>query len=131
MQGRVPNEQVLRNQEVSTTYKTLLRQYTVDFISKMQTLKGPLMWDTIQDDTNFGVLLHKEGLWSLYQFKEEKSLLYHLCRNQTGRFELVNNPCHPSSSECVQCYAKAPTEIQGIWKLHNFDWIQRNGGEHE
>ena len=79
---------------MSTTYKTLLGQYVVEFISKMQTLKGPLMWDTIQDDTNFGVLLHKEGLWSLYQFKEEKSLLYHLCRNDFSRFELVNNPCH-------------------------------------
>jgi hypothetical protein len=87
-------------------------------------------YNTVQEGTNFGVLLHKEDLWSLYQFEEEKSLLYHLCRNQYGRFELKNNPCHPSDSTCIECEKEAPEEIQGLWKLHNFEWIQRNGGSH-
>ena len=87
-------------------------------------------WRTVMDDTNFGVLLHKEDLWSLYQFEEDKSLLYHLCRSQYGRFELSNNPCHPDDGTCIECDVQAPEEIHGLWKLHNFEWIQRNGGCH-
>jgi hypothetical protein len=89
---------------------------------------GMAGYHTVEEDTNFGVLLHKEGLWSLYQYREEKSLLYHLCRNQYGRFELKNNPCHPADGTCIECTKEAPDEIQGLWKLHNFEWIQQNGG---
>ncbi len=85
---------------------------------------------TVAEDTNFGALLFKEGLWSLYQYKEEKSLLYHLCRNQYGRFELRNNPCHPNDATCIECEVKAPEEIHGLWQLHNWEWIQQNGGNH-
>ena len=110
----------------------LLRQYIVDFTAQMQNLKGGSFvdgWHTVQEDTNFGKLLHKEGLWSLYQFREEKSIIYHLCRNHYGRMELMNNVCDPETSQCCVCKEQAPTEIQGLWKLHNFDWIQQNGGE--
>jgi hypothetical protein len=84
-------------------------------------------YHTVKEDTNFGVLLHKEGLWSLYQFREERSLLYHLCRNRYGRFELKNNPCDPAHGACIECDKEAPDEIQGLWKLHNFEWIQQCG----
>ena len=106
-----------------------MKHWVTDFLSNMQNMRSPL-YDTVEEDTNFGVLLHKEDLWSLYQFREEKSLLYHLCRSDYGRFELVNNPCQPSSGECIRCRAEAPQEIHGLWKLHNFEWIQSNGGEH-
>ena len=118
---------------VSTTIQVLgdmlFRPYIIDFIANMQ-MGVSTLYDTVEEDTNFGVLLHKEDLWSLYQFREEKSLLYHLCRSDYGRFELVNNPCQPSSGECIRCRAEAPQEIHGLWKLHNFEWIQSNGGEH-
>ena len=117
----------------STLGDLLHRKYVVQFVADMQNLKGTLTgmsWNTVQEDTNFGVLLHKEDLWSLYQFKEEKSLLYHLCRSQYGRFELKNNPCNPSDGKCIECGTQAPEEIHGLWKLHNFEWIQQNGGEH-
>lgn len=109
----------------------LLRQYVVDFTAGMQNLKGGFVgsWHTVHEDTNFGKLLHKEDLWSLYQFKEEKSLLYHLCRNYYGRMELVNTPCDPETAQCSACDEQAPDEIKGLWTLHNFDWIQQNGGE--
>ncbi len=86
------------------------------------------MWNTIEDDTNFGKLLHKEGLWSLYQYREERSLLYHLCRNDRNRMALENSPCSPEDSTCFMCDTVAPDEIRGIWTLHNFDWVQENGG---
>ena len=118
---------------VSTTFQTLgdmlLRRYVTDFISNMQ-MGNPLGYSTVEEDTNFGVLLHKEDLWSLYQFKEEKSLLYHLCREDQGRFELKNTPVSPEDGHCWRCRALAPEEIHGLWKLHNFEWIQQNGGEH-
>ena len=115
---------------VSTLGDLLLRKYVTQFVADMQNLKGIMSWNTVQEDTNFGVLLHKEDLWSLYQFKEEKSLLYHLCRNKYGRFELNNNPCHPKDGTCTECSTQAPEEIHGLWKLHNFEWIQQNGGMH-
>ncbi len=107
----------------------LLRTYVTDFALQMQTWKGGLMsWNTVHEDTNFGKLLHKEELWSLYQYQEEKSLLYHLCRNLYGRMELNNNVCDPESTVCSACNEKAPDEIKGLWTLHNFEWIQQNGG---
>ena len=118
---------------MTVSFKTLgdmlLRRYVTDFISGMQGAESPLR-GTVEEDTNFGVLLHKEDLWSLYQFREEKSLLYHLCREDGGRFRLQNTPCSPENGQCWRCRAKAPDEIHGLWKLHNFEWIQQNGGEH-
>jgi hypothetical protein len=105
----------------------LLAKYTVAFMAKMQKKVVPLSmsgYNTVEEDTNFGVMLHKEGLWSLYRFRDNRSLLYHLCRNQYGRFELKNNPVHPNSSECVECNKVAPDEIRGLWTLHNFEWVQ-------
>jgi hypothetical protein len=115
-----------------TLGKLLLDNYVTQFMADMQNLKGGYMpgYNTVAEDTNFGVLLHKEELWSLYQYKEEKSLLYHLCRNLYGRFELNNNPCSPEDGKCIACDNQAPEEIHGLWKLHNFEWIQQNGGVH-
>ncbi len=116
--------------DTNTLIDVLMQKYTVDFMAEMQNVGGLVGgYKTVEEDTNFGVLLHKEGLWSLYQFREEKSLLYHLCRSDYGRFVLVNNPCAPETSKCYMCRAEAPEEIKGLWTLHNFDWVQ-NGGEH-
>ena len=85
----------------------------------------------VRDRTDFGVLLHKEKLWSLYKFDEGRSLLYHLCRGRDGvpaGARLVNAPVHPDDGECSSCGSKSPDEIRGLWTLHNFDWIQKNGG---
>ena len=117
----------------STLGDLLLRQYVVDFVSQMQNLSmaGKIMnWHTVEEDTNFGKLLHKEDLWSLYQFREEKSLLYHLCRNEYGRMELRNNPCDPADGQCTVCQKQAPDEIKGLWTLHNFEWVQEQGEPH-
>ena len=103
----------------------LLEKYTVDFMSNMQKVVQMAGYNTVEEDTNFGKLLHKEDLWSLYQFREEKSLLYHLCRERYGRFELKNNPCNPLDGKCSGCNQNAPEEIHGLWKLHNFEWIQQ------
>jgi hypothetical protein len=117
--------------KVNTVVNNLLKQYTVKFIADVQNLKGgDMSWNTVGEDTDFGVLLHKEGLWSLYKYREEKSLLYHLCRNKYGRFDLHNNPCSPEDGRCSECNGQPPVEIHGLWKLHNFDWIQQNGGSH-
>ena len=89
-----------------------------------------MSWNTVQGDTDFGTLLHKEGLFSLYKFREDKSLLFHLCRESYGRFELKNTPCDPENGTCICCGTQAPEEIHGLWMLHNFDWIQQNGGPH-
>ena len=123
--------------DFNTLGDLLLRRYVTDFVSNMQNLAAPLFtmyggmvsWNTVAEDTDFGKLLHKKDLWSLYKFKEEKSLLYHLCRNRYGRFELKNNPCAPEDGKCIECQEQAPEEIHGLWKLHNFEWIQQSGGE--
>jgi hypothetical protein len=107
-----------------------LAQVWSDNIDKLVQEHFMAGYNTVAEDTNFGALLHKEELWSLYQYREEKSLLYHLCRNKYGRFELKNNPCSPEDGKCIECYAQAPEEIHGLWKLHNFEWIQQNGGLH-
>ena len=106
--------------------------YINNFIAEIQQpgiVEQLMKWNAIEEDTNFGKLLHKEGLWSLYQYKEEKSLVYHLCRETYGRIELRNSPCQPENGRCIVCAAEAPDEIKGLWTLHNFEWIQQNGGE--
>lgn len=110
----------------------LLRRYVVDFVSQMQNLQSPIhgamsMWN-IEEDTEFGTLLHKEGLWSLYKYKKEKSILYHLCRNEYDRMRLYNNAVDARSGRCSYCDSQAPDEIRGLWKLHNWEWVQQHGG---
>lgn len=80
----------------------------------------------IRDRTNFGQLLHKEGLWSLYKFDECRSLLYHLCRGYLG-LKQENYPAEPGTGQCTGCNTEAPDEIRGLWTLHNFDWVQLGG----
>ena len=85
----------------------------------------------IRENTDFGKLLHKEGLWSLYTYDGNttgKSLLYHLCRGLAG-VEQENSPVRPRTGDCTRCGSKSPDEIRGLWTLHNFDWIQKSGGE--
>lgn len=77
----------------------------------------------IRDNTDFGQLLHKEGLWSLYKYADGRSLLYHLCRGYTGVTQ-TNSPVRPWNGVCVACGSASPDEIRGLWKLHNFDWVQ-------
>jgi len=79
----------------------------------------------VQSVTNFGKLLHKEGLWSMYQYEENKSLMYHLCRGFAG-IRQDNYPVDPANSRCSACSLEAPDEIRGLWMIHNFDWIQRS-----
>lgn len=89
---------------------------------------GPAMkYREIHELTNFGKLLHKEGLWSLYSYAEEKSLMFHLCRGWDGMSQ-DNSPVDPASGQCSACGKESPDEIRGIWTLHNFDWIQKNAG---
>lgn len=114
-------EQMIKN-AVEKAFKTAW--------SKM-ALGGPgdtMDHSDIRDNTDFGQLLHKEGLWSLYKYKKEKSLLYHLCRGYSG-MQQSNNPVRPVTGGCTACDSEAPDEIRGLWTLHNFDWIQRSGGE--
>ncbi len=92
---------------------------------------GDTMHDSsIRENTDFGKLLHKEGLWSLYTYERDggsgKSLLYHLCRGYAG-VQQVNSHVHPRTGDCTACGSKSPDEIRGLWTLHNFDWIQQNG----
>jgi hypothetical protein len=77
----------------------------------------------VREQTNFGKLLHKEGLWSLYAYEGEKSLMFHLCRGFQG-LRQENSPVDPHDSRCVACRREAPDEIRGLWTLHNFEWIQ-------
>ncbi len=136
MQAGVPAWTRPDGPEVSVRTKTLaetlnaetLTAHYMDAYSNAIHNLGNSRWNTIEDDTNFGKLLHKEGLWSLYQYREEKSLLYHMCRNEYGRMELVNSNCDSMTSRCTMCDKTAPDEIKGIWTLHNFDWVQENGG---
>lgn len=86
-----------------------------------------MIHSNVRENTDFGKLLHKEGLWSLYTYAEGKSLLYHLCRGYGGMNQ-VNSPVRPKTGDCTACGRKAPDEIRGLWTLHNFDWIQRSGG---
>jgi hypothetical protein len=87
-----------------------------------------MYYSEIHDLTNFGKLLHKEGLWSLYAYADEKSLLYHLCRGYQGMSQ-DNNPVDPRTGQCSACHKEAPDEIRGLWTLHNFEWIQRSAGD--
>ena len=80
-------------------------------------------YSAIVDQTDFRVLLHKEGLWSLYRYKESKSLLYHLCRGYLG-VKQENYPVRPLKGTCTGCDTTAPDEIRGLWTLHNFEWVQ-------
>jgi hypothetical protein len=113
---------------VDCKVQSLLDKYVIQWTVNIQNLVAQQQgfhMATVAEDTNFGVVLHKEDLWSLYQYKEEKSLLYHLCRLRYGRFELKNHPCAPADGKCIECNETAPDEIHGLWKLHNFKWIQQ------
>lgn len=77
----------------------------------------------IRETTDFGKLLHKEGLWSLYTYEDTKSLMYHLCRGYAGMRQ-ENSPVDPENGACSACGSSAPDEIRGLWTLHNFDRVQ-------
>lgn len=95
-----------------------------DFASMAVSGPGTTMYyRDVKESTNFGRLLHKEGLWSLYQFAEDRSIMYHLCRGYMG-FKQENLPVNPDDGRCFGCGLEAPDEIRGLWTLHNFDWVQ-------
>ena len=104
-------------------YKAL---YAVMYKQMMSDPGDTMYFDGIRDNTDFGQLLHKEGLWSLYKFEEGRSLLYHLCRGYKG-LKQENSPVRPEDGQCVACESMAPEEIRGLWTLHNFDWVQSEG----
>ena len=95
-------------------------------IRNMSAPGDTMYFEEIRDNTDFGQLLHKEGLWSLYKFEEGRSLLYHLCRGYKG-LKQENSPVRPEDGQCVACESMAPEEIRGLWTLHNFDWVQSEG----
>ena len=106
------------------------RYFKQVFTEAIKDLSGPgdTMYDSaIRENTDFGQLFHKEGLWSLYKYSDGKSLMYHLCRGYAG-LKQVNSPVRPRTGDCTACGSKSPAEIRGLWTLHNFDWIQRSGG---
>ena len=116
---------------ISTLAAILTTHYTnyMQVYKQVNTLgvPGDTMYpEDLRERTDFGQLLHKEGLWSLYKFDEGRSLLYHLCRGYTG-MKQENRPVEPGTGECVACDSIAPEEIRGLWTLHNFDWVQSEG----
>ena len=116
---------------ISTLAAILATHYTnyMQVYKQVNTLGLPgdtMYFDEIRDNTDFGQLLHKEGLWSLYKFDEGRSLLYHLCRGYEG-LKQENSPVRPEDGQCVACESMAPEEIRGLWTLHNFDWVQSEG----
>ena len=86
---------------------------------------GLMNYSNIKDLTNFGKLLHKDGLWSLYSFDDTLSIMFHLCRGH-GHIQR-NSPVDPNTGRCSACTRDAPDGIQGLWKLHNWERIQGYG----
>ncbi len=74
------------------------------------------------EDVKFTTLLHKEGLWSLYGTKGVASKLYHICRDK--KLNTTNSYVNRINYKCQNCSAEAPTEIKGLFQLHNFERIQ-------
>ena len=102
-------------------YKSL---YAVMYKQMMGAPGDTMFHSDIRENTDFGKLLHKEGLWSLYTYDGlGQSLLYHLCRGYDGMVQ-SNNPVRPRTGDCTACGSKSPDEIRGLWTLHNFDWVQ-------
>ena len=89
-----------------------------------------MSYSLIEERTDFGVLLHKEGLWSLYRYANGKSLMYHLCRGYVG-MKQENSHVRPRTGDCTACGSKSPDEIRGLWTLHNFEWVQKFGSDEE
>lgn len=131
MQRRMPSDSEGSEPQVIDIEKMI--KEAVDHAFKVGwskiALSGPgdtMYYEGIRERTNFGQLLHKEGLWSLYKFDEGRSLLYHLCRGYAG-LKQENSPADPRDGQCSACESPAPDEIRGLWTLHNFEWIQRGG----
>ena len=104
------------------------KQWDIAFKKMCVTIPIPgdtMYHDNIRELTDFGKLLHKEGLWSLYTYDEGRSLLYHLCRGLGYGIKQANSPVRPRTGDCTACGSKSPDEIRGLWTLHNFDWLQQ------
>ena len=111
--------------KIMSDHAKLLSNYQKHLVLKdiMQQSQGTLMnYSNITDLTNFGKLLHKDGLWSLYSFDDTLSIMFHLCRGH-GHIQR-NSPVDPNTGRCSACTRDAPDEIQGLWKLHNWERIQ-------
>ena len=75
-------------------------------------------------------LLMREGVWELrtitsYAEHNLHSYIVHEC-------PLVSTPYYwwhldNIDKTCYECKKHPPTDIMGLWKLHNFDYIQAGG----
>ncbi len=79
--------------------------------------------------------LHKHKDWYLLRTKDVQrhsdypgnSMIVHRCPLETSRSYGDDNICWftvTNETKCDYCGTKPSEDLNGLWHLHNFDWIQ-------
>ena len=121
--------------DLNTLGDLLLRKYTVDFINNMQNLSSPIFSTlrsrfvhTVMGSAPAGTIIKIDDLdsdWALRETdtKPYSSLISHKCHSDSTVTHLMS--LHRDSKEtCYYCEKQIPTDIIGLWKMHNFEVIQ-------
>ncbi len=77
------------------------------------------------DVEDIGLLCFNEGSWDIIEYKPQhwNSVISHNCIDKKFKcLMVIRRYCHPI---CTQCNEPMPSNIQTIWKLMNFDELQR------
>ncbi len=128
--------------DFNTLGDLLLRKYTVDFISKMQNLPPPIIKALRRQDRLFDKrsrtflvegTIFKKHMFSRWSIVEGVSGTYpsvigHRCFTLWG-LPVLKYPhfstLHPDYDEvCRGCEKPVPSDIVGLWKMHNFEEYQ-------